>query len=293
MPESDIRNRQGSVIPFFYVDAVVEMPFGAVPGNMPGYYYCRASGGKSSYGLAARATRTSSSSSTRWVFGVKDQFEFVDKLGGAKWIAEARIQTKAAEGDHEDIDFSYEEYTRTHDSGSTTETGGHMKDLSAPANPLEMLAFILASHIKDNEVVYVGTGLPMIAGILAKKTHAPNITMVYESGGQDPLPGDMPWSVGCPFTWRKSPVVMEMSYSFAQCYNGYVDIAFLGFAQVDMYGNVNTHQIGKDLHNPKVRMTGSGGNNDLSSLTEEVVLVGVQTPDKFPKEVESSRRGGP
>jgi acyl CoA:acetate/3-ketoacid CoA transferase beta subunit len=161
-----------------------------------------------------------------------------------------------------------------------------MKDLSAPANPLEMLAFILASHIKDNEVVYVGTGLPMIAGILAKKTHAPNITMVYESGGQDPLPGDMPWSVGCPFTWRKSPVVMEMSYSFAQCYNGYVDIAFLGFAQVDMYGNVNTHQIGKDLHNPKVRMTGSGGNNDLSSLTEEVVLVGVQTPDKFPKEVD-------
>ena len=161
-----------------------------------------------------------------------------------------------------------------------------MKDLSAPANPLELLAYVLAQQIHDHKIVYIGTGIPMIAGILAHKTHAPNITMVYESGGQDPLPKDLPWSVGCPFTWRKAPVVMEMSYSFAQCYNGFVDIAFLGFAQVDMYGNVNTHQIGKDLLHPTVRMTGSGGNNDLASLAEEVVLVGVQTPDKFVKNVD-------
>ena len=93
-----------------------------------------------------------------------------------------------------------------------------------------------------------------------------------------------PWAV--PFTWRKSPAVMEMAYSFAQCYNGYVDIAFLGFAQVDMYGNVNTHQIGKDLLHPKVRMTGSGGNNDLASLSDNMVLVGVQTPDKFVERVD-------
>ena len=113
-----------------------------------------------------------------------------------------------------------------------------------PMNPLEMVAFILAQQIHDHQVVYIGTGIPMMAAILAKKTHAPNITMVYESGAQDPLPGGMPWSVGCPFTWRKSPVVMEMAYSFAQCYNGFVDLAFLGFAQVDMYGNINTHLIG-------------------------------------------------
>jgi glutaconate CoA-transferase subunit B len=161
-----------------------------------------------------------------------------------------------------------------------------MKDLNAPANPLEMLAYIIAQQIPDHSTVYIGTGIPMVAGILAKKTHAPNITIVYESGGQDPIMGDMPWSVGCPFTWRKSPTIMEMAYSFAQCYNGYVDIAFLGFAQVDMYGNVNTHYIGKDFHKPAVRMTGSGGNNDLSSLTESMVLVGMQTPDKFPEKVD-------
>ncbi|MBN2282790.1 MAG: 3-oxoacid CoA-transferase [Deltaproteobacteria bacterium] len=155
-----------------------------------------------------------------------------------------------------------------------------------PANLLEMLTYIIAVQIRDHSIVYVGTGLPMVAAILARKTHAPNITLVYESGGQDPIPGDMPWSVGCPLTWRKSPVLMEMAYSFGQSFNGYVDMAFLGFAQIDMYGNVNTHQIGKDLLNPTVRLTGSGGNNDLSSLTENMVLVGLQTPERFPERVD-------
>jgi glutaconate CoA-transferase, subunit B len=155
-----------------------------------------------------------------------------------------------------------------------------------PANPLEMVAYTLSLQIEDHQVVYVGTGLPMVAAILARRTHAPNITLVYESGAQDPLEGGMPWSVGGPFTWRKSPMILEMSYSFGQAYNGYVDIGFLGFAQIDMYGNINTHMIGKDLLKPKVRLTGSGGNNDLSSLTEKMVLVGIQSPDKFVKNVD-------
>ncbi len=155
-----------------------------------------------------------------------------------------------------------------------------------PANPLEMIAYVLAQQIKDGEVVYIGTGLPMVAGILAKKTHAPNITMVYESGAQNPIPGAMPWSVGGPATWRKSPMILEMSYSFGQLYNGYVDKAFLGYAQIDMYGNVNTHMIGGDFHNYKNRLTGSGGNNDLSSLAKQLVLVGLQSPQKFVKNVD-------
>ncbi|TFH42197.1 MAG: hypothetical protein E4G96_03945 [Chrysiogenales bacterium] len=155
-----------------------------------------------------------------------------------------------------------------------------------PANPLEMVAYNLSLQIEDHQVVYVGTGLPMVAAILARKTHAPSITLVYESGAQDPLEGGMPWSVGGPFTWRKSPMILEMSYSFGQAYNGYVDIGFLGFAQIDMYGNINTHMIGTDLLKPKVRLTGSGGNNDLSSLSEKMVLVGIQSPDKFVKRVD-------
>ncbi|MGD0211096.1 MAG: CoA-transferase, partial [Desulfomonilia bacterium] len=110
VPESDIRSRKGTVIPFFYADAVVEMPFGAVPGNMPGYYYWSRQWWEKLIRLGCQSDENLKVFFDEWVFGVKDQFEFVDKLGGAKWIAEARIQTKAAEGDHEDIDFSYEEY---------------------------------------------------------------------------------------------------------------------------------------------------------------------------------------
>ena len=156
---------------------------------------------------------------------------------------------------------------------------------NAQPNPLEMLAFVVANEIKDKQIVYVGTGLPMVGAILAKKTHAPNITLVYESGGQDPIEGPMPWSVADPVTWRKAPLTMEMSLSFAQAANGYVDVAFQGAAQIDMYGNLNTHVIG-DFLQPKARLTGSGGGNDLSSLTENSIIVGLQTPEKFPAKLD-------
>ena len=156
----------------------------------------------------------------------------------------------------------------------------------APANPLEMLAYNLSLLIEDGQIVYVGTGLPMVGAMLAHRTHAKNITMVFESGGQDPLEGrDMPWSVGCPFTYRKSPMAMEMSTSFGQCALGYVDIAFQGGAQIDMYGNVNTSVIGS-YENLKAILPGSGGGNDIGSLTEKSVLVGLQTPDRFPEKVD-------
>ena len=81
-------------------------------------------------------------------------------------------------------------------------------------------------------------------------------------------------------------MILEMSYSFGQMYNGYVDKAFLGYAQIDMYGNVNTHMIGGDFHNYKNRLTGSGGNNDLSSLARHLILVGLQNPQKFVKNLD-------
>jgi len=154
-----------------------------------------------------------------------------------------------------------------------------------PANPLEMLAYNISLMIEDGQIVYVGTGLPMVGAMLAKRTHAKNITLVYESGGQDPLEGDMPWSVSCPFTFRKSPSVLEMATSFGQCALGYVDIAFQGGAQIDMYGNVNTSVIGS-YESLKAILPGSGGGNDIGSLTEKSVLVGLQMPDRFPAKVD-------
>ncbi|MGE5405925.1 MAG: CoA-transferase subunit beta [Candidatus Saccharibacteria bacterium] len=157
---------------------------------------------------------------------------------------------------------------------------------TAPANPFEQLAYNIAHLIHDGMVVYVGTGLPMVGAILAKKTHAPNITLVYESGGQDPWEGPMPWSVGGPATFRRAALSLEMAHSFAMAANGYVDICFQGAAQIDMYGNLNTHFIGGGFHDFKHRLSGSGGGNDLASLTENVVLVGLQDPNKFPAKLD-------
>jgi glutaconate CoA-transferase, subunit A len=118
VPENDIRyNKQGQIIPFFYADAVVELPFGAVPGNMPGCYYWSRQWWEKVMRFGGVSDENMMALLNEWIMGTKDQFEFVEKLGGAKWIAEARRQTKAAEGDNEDIDFTYEEYTLNHDSG--------------------------------------------------------------------------------------------------------------------------------------------------------------------------------
>ncbi len=118
VPENDIRyNKQGQIIPFFYADAVVEMPFGALPGSMPGCYYWPRQWWEKCMRFGGVSAENNKAFCDEWIMGCKNQFEFVEKLGGAKWIAEARRQTKAAEGDNENIDFSYEEYTLKHDSG--------------------------------------------------------------------------------------------------------------------------------------------------------------------------------
>lgn len=155
-----------------------------------------------------------------------------------------------------------------------------------PPNPLEMLAVCLARCIGDNEVVYVGTGLPLVGSLLAKATHAPGSTLVFESGAQDSIFRQrMPWSVSCPWTYHQAPLILDMASSFGQCAAGYVDVGFLGGAQVDMYGNINTTLIGC-MEDMKMRLTGSGGGNDLGSLCNRIVIVGVQTPQKFPRRVD-------
>ena len=120
VPEIDMRyNNKGVIIPFMYVDAVVEMPFGAVPGNMPGLYYWSRQWWEKFLRFATLSDENLNEFMQYWVFDCKDQFDFVDKLGGSKWIASARRLTRTAEYDNEDIgfDYSYDEYRPGHDSG--------------------------------------------------------------------------------------------------------------------------------------------------------------------------------
>lgn len=118
VPETDIRfNRKGVVLPFFYADAVVELPYGALPGSMPGCYYWPRQWWEKLMRFAAISDENLSSFLDEWVYSTKDQIDVLEKLGGVKWMIEARRQTKAAEGDNEDIDFSYQEYTINNDPG--------------------------------------------------------------------------------------------------------------------------------------------------------------------------------
>ncbi len=119
VPENALRynGKKGITIPFIYADAVVELPFGAVPGNMPGCYYWSRQWWEKTMRYAGPDEENFMKHFKEWVFDTKDQFEFVEKLGGVKWISEARRQTKAAENDNEDIDFTYQEYTVDNDTG--------------------------------------------------------------------------------------------------------------------------------------------------------------------------------
>ncbi|HWQ74821.1 MAG TPA: CoA-transferase [Syntrophomonas sp.] len=158
--------------------------------------------------------------------------------------------------------------------------------MTAQQNPLEFLAFCISRTINDHEVVYAGTGLPLVGALLAKATHAPHITLVFESGSQDPVfTMRMPWSVSCPWTYHLAPLTLDMATSFGQVAAGYIDLSFMGGAQIDMYGNVNTTVIGS-MEKVKHRLPGSGGANDLGSLSERYVLVGLQTKEKFPERVD-------
>jgi acyl CoA:acetate/3-ketoacid CoA transferase beta subunit len=136
----------------------------------------------------------------------------------------------------------------------------------------EYLAFIGASVLEDKRSVLVGTGLPIIATMLAQKTHAPNLLIIFEAGGIGPLLPELPVSVGESRTYYKGVAASSMHDVMSLCQAGYVDYAFLGAAQIDMYGNINTTVIGRhDL--PKVRLPGSGGANDGGSFAQKLIII--------------------
>jgi acyl CoA:acetate/3-ketoacid CoA transferase beta subunit len=136
----------------------------------------------------------------------------------------------------------------------------------------EYLAFIGSSALEDKKSVLVGTGLPMIAAMLAQKTHAPNLLIMFEAGGIGPLLPELPVSVGESTTYYKGVAASSMHEVMSLCQAGYADYAFLGAAQVDIHGNINTTVIGPH-DSPKVRLPGSGGANDAGSLAHRLITI--------------------
>lgn len=139
-------------------------------------------------------------------------------------------------------------------------------------NLRELLACNGARVLEDKKSVFVGTGLPIIASMLAQRTHAPNLFIVFEAGALGPLIPELPISVDDSRTFYKAVAASSMHDVMSISQAGYVDYGFLGAAQMDMYGNINTTVIGEH-DRPKVRLPGSGGANDVGSFSERLITI--------------------
>jgi glutaconate CoA-transferase subunit B len=139
-------------------------------------------------------------------------------------------------------------------------------------NLREYLAFLGAGVLEDEKSVFVGTGLPIIASMLAQKTHAPRLLILFEAGGIGPLLPELPISVGESRTFYKGVCASTMHDVMSLSQAGYADYGFLGAAQIDVYGNINTTVIG-DHDLPAVRLPGSGGANDAGSFSQRLIII--------------------
>lgn len=149
----------------------------------------------------------------------------------------------------------------------------------------DLLAVAAAREVKDNEVVFAGTGLPMLAIMLAGQTTAANCKVIYEAGTIESQSSSLPSSVGDPRCVTGSSIASGLLDVFNQLQRGKIDLAFLGGAEIDQYGNVNTTVIG-DYLNPGVRFPGSGGNSDINSLAKRTVFLMVQEKRRFKEQLD-------
>lgn len=140
-------------------------------------------------------------------------------------------------------------------------------------NAMELMICCAARALEDGKTVAVGTGVPCAAAMLAQRRHAPNLVILFEAGGMAPQLPTMPISVGDSRTFYRGMTATSMADIMEACQRGMVDYTFLGGAQIDAYGNLNSTMIGDDYSKPKVRFPGSGGANDLASLCWRVMVV--------------------
>ena len=146
------------------------------------------------------------------------------------------------------------------------ETLGHF-------NAMELMICCAARLLEDWAVVAVGTGVPCAAAMLAQRTTAPGLVILFEAGGVAPQLPTMPISVGDSRTFHRALMATSMCDVMETACRGLIDYAFLGGAQIDPFGNLNSTMIGSDPRRPRVRLPGSGGANDLASLCRRIIVV--------------------
>lgn len=139
--------------------------------------------------------------------------------------------------------------------------------------PNELMAVAGARELNDHQVVAVGLGLPVVASFLAKMTHAPNMTMLFELGVIDPEPIHPGVGLADPRVWYRAKVLSSfVDILGAVLHRGLVDVGFLGGLETDQYGNLNTTLLG-DPKGQFRHMVGSGGANDIASSAKRTIII--------------------
>jgi len=153
-------------------------------------------------------------------------------------------------------------------------------------SPNELMVCQAARQLRDGEVVFVGIGLPNLACNLARRLHAPQLVLIYESGAVGANPKRLPISIGDPSLVTNSLGVFSMFDVFSfYLQRGLIDVGFLQGVQIDRFGNLNTTVIG-DYQRPKVRLPGSGGACEIAILAKRVFVIAPQSKRSFPERVD-------
>jgi glutaconate CoA-transferase subunit B len=151
---------------------------------------------------------------------------------------------------------------------------------------LELMAVCGSRQIKNGEVVFIGTGLPLIAAMLAKKTHAPRAKIVYEAGFIDSNAKDIALSIADSRLGYQAAAAIGLIETLGlMLQGGHVDVGFVGAAQIDEYGNINTTYIGS-FEKPTVRLPGSGGGNDIISSAKRIIVIMPHEKRKMVKKLD-------
>lgn len=157
--------------------------------------------------------------------------------------------------------------------------------MSAEPSEAERFVALAAREIVDRSVCFVGIGVPSLAAITAKKTHAPDIVLIYESGAVDSLPPVPPLSTGSPSVVADTAMVTSCLGVFSMLQRGVFDLGMLSAAQVDRYGNLNSTALGP-YASPRVRLVGSGGAHDIAVLAKEIMIMMPHDPRRFVEKVD-------
>ena len=139
-------------------------------------------------------------------------------------------------------------------------------------NATELLICTASRLMKDETTAFIGTGIPMLAASLAQRRQAPNLIPIFEFGGTGAILEELPMAVGEARTFHKALAASGICDIMETATRGFIDYGFLGGAQIDPYGNLNSTVIGPH-HPPKVRLPGSGGANDVGSLCWQTIIV--------------------